>query len=504
VTGSDGETEGRRPTVGTAAGSGRRATLIVVLAAVLVGAGIADRLVVRVTPAPVRAAGALSDVRIAPSTGTESSAWYCAGGTGAQGGAPATVIVTNTSTRPVTATLTTVLALATGAQPTAPWAGAHGSALRVPAGGQVAVTAGAPGSTGNVASAVVVNGGGVAVSEEVSSPLGWSMASCASSTAPDWYFAHGATAQGSGLALSLFNPGATDATVDVSLVSPTTGFVSPAAYQGVEVPPGSLVVENVGDHAPQNPAIATEVSTLSGSIVATELDSVGTPGSGGISLTLGSPVPATTWVFAQNTDVAGGTVTFHVLNPSPQPAEVSVRLGLPQGSAAEPLTLMVAGQSVSTLVGQDQTRIPANVPYAVTFSTKGTGIVVTRQVTTPSDQPAPIPEDGDVSGVPGGGLRRWLLPAVVSPGSGAWQLAVVDLGPSPTDVRVLTPTGAAIAGQPERRVVPGTPLIIGPQPGAPFATTPIEIVSGAPVAVELDALPVAGPGVVVVPASAPS
>jgi hypothetical protein len=272
----------------------------------------------------------------------------------------------------------------------------------------------------------------------------------------------------------------------------------------VEVPPCSLVVENVGDHAPQNPSIATEVTALSGSVVATELDSVGTPGSGGISLTLGSPVPATTWVFAQNTDVNDGTVAFHVLNPSPRPAEVSVRLGLPQGSAAEPLTLMVAGQSVSTLVGEDQTRIPANVPYAVTFSSKGAGIVVTRQVTTPSDQPAPVPEDGVFPGVPGGGLRRWILPAVVPPGTGAWQLAVVDLGPRPTEVRVLTPTGAPIAGQPARRVVPGTPLIVGPQPGPPFATSPIEIVAGAPVALELDVLPVAGPGVVVAPASAPS
>ena len=65
-----------------------------------------------------------------------------------------------------------------------------------------------------MAAAVVLDGGGVAVSESVQSPLGWSMAPCAPSTATDWYFAHGATAQGGGLVLSLFNPDATDAVVE--------------------------------------------------------------------------------------------------------------------------------------------------------------------------------------------------------------------------------------------------------------------------------------------------
>jgi hypothetical protein len=46
--------------------------------------------------------------------------------------------------------------------------------------------------------------------------------------------------------------------------------------------------------------------------------------------------------------------------------------------------------------------------------------------------------------------------------------------------------------------------VVGPNPGPPFGTAPFEVVASQPVAVELDALPVAEPGVVVVPAFIPA
>jgi len=375
--------------------------------------------------------------------------------------------------------------------------------LAVPADGQVTVGASKLGSSGFVAAAVVLDGGGVAVSEVVQSPLGWGTAPCAPSTAPDWYFAHGATAVGGGLVLSLFNPAATDAVVNVSLVSSTAGFVSPAAYQGIDIPPGALVTENIGDHAPDDPAVATEVSALSGGVVATELQSTGTPGNGGVSLTLGSPATAPEWVFPQSTGIPGGTVAFHVLNPTARPAVVSVAVGLSQGAGAEPLTMHVPAQSLATLTAENVTRIPAGSPYALDFRSSGAGIVVSREVTAPSGSPAGTPEVGDVTGVPGGS-RNWLLPGIVAPGSQAWALAVVDLGRHPAAVRFTAPSGHAIAGQSVRTVEPGSPLVLGPSPGVPFANAPFEVRADQPVAVELDALPVAAPGVVVVPAFATS
>jgi hypothetical protein len=478
--------------------------MIGILVAILVLTGISDRVISRTNgPGAGAAVSALSALRLAPTAKIESSAWFCAGGSGAQGGAPATIVLTNAGHHPVHGTLTAVPAAAPGAPQPAPWAGAHTVPVTVPTDGELAVGADQLGTTSLVAAAVVLDGGGVAVSQSVQSPLGWSMAPCAPSTATNWYFAHGATAQGGGLVLSLFNPAATDAVVDVSLVSSTAGYLAPAAYQGIDIGPGSLVTENIGDHAPSDSAIATEVSTLSGAVVATELESTGTPGNGGISLTLGSPATASQWVFPQSTGIPGGTVAFHVLNPTATPAVVSVVIGLSQGAGAEPLSMHVPAQSLVTLTGESQTRIPTGVPYSLIFSSSASGIVVSRTVVGPDGSPDGVPEIGDVAGIPGAN-DRWVLPAAVAPGTGPWSLAIVDLGKKAASIRILTPSGRPIAGQPLRHVDPGSPLVIGPNPGAPFATVPFEVSADQPIAVELDVLPVAQPGVVVVPSFAPS
>jgi hypothetical protein len=410
-----------------------------------------------------------------------------------------TVLLVNTSDRPVRGTLTAVPSSGSGgALPASPWAQAHSMPVTVPPDGQTSVGPAQLGATAVVGAAVVLDGGGVAVAVEVASPLGWAMAPCASSTAQNWYFAHGATAEGSGLLLSLFNPEASNATVDVSLVSQTAGLLQPAAYQGIDVPPGSLVTENLGDHAADDPSLAAEVSTLAGSVVAAELESVGAPGSGGLSLTLGAPAPSTNWTFAQSTDLSGGSVAFHVLNPTGRSAAVSVALGL-EGAAAEPLAVRVGPESVSTLATQNLPRIPPNAAYSATFTSLGTGVVVDRQVSAPTGLPAPVPEDGHAPGV-AAGRDRWVLPGVLPPGTGAWTLAISNVGARPATVRIESAGGEPVAGQPPRSALVGSPLVIGPNPGPPFGTAPLRVVSNQPVTVELDALPAAGPGVVVVPA----
>ncbi len=474
----------------------RRILVLALLLAALVGGGVADRLVSRTGP-PASPSALTGTVTAVAPVRAESSGWYCTGGTGAQGGAPATVVLTNFGARPQRATLSTVTALSSGSAPSAAAEAAPAQRVVIPAGGQVSVTPSQVGQ-GALAAAVVVDGGGVTVSETVSSPLGWSMAPCASSTAAQWYFAHGTTTQGGGLVLCLFNPGSTDATVDVSLVTSTAGVLAPPAYQGVDVPAHTLVTENVGDHVAQDPSVATVVSSLSGTVVASELQSFGSPGNGGIALTLGAPSPQAEWSFPQNTDVTGGSVVFHLLNPSSRTATVSVAIGLPKGAAAAPLSLSVPAQSTTTLQAQDVTRIPANTPYALTFVSKGPPIVVARQVTSPSGAPASQPAQGEVPGVAGGDMR-WLVPAPTSPGSGAWAFALVDLAPKPAHVRVLDGAGRARSGQSTALVEPGTPLLVGPNPPPPFGRAPFQVISDEPVAVELDAVPVASPGVVVVP-----
>jgi hypothetical protein len=78
-------------------------------------------------------------------------------------------------------------------------------------------------------------------------------------------------------------------------------------------------------------------------------------------------------------------------------------------------------------------------------------------------------------------------------------MAIIDEGAVGATVRITSPTGRPAPGG-SARLQPGVPFIIGPTPGPPYGTQPLVVQASQPVAVELDALPVAGPGVVVVPA----
>jgi hypothetical protein len=467
----------------------RRAVLIVGVLAVLVGIGVAGIGNGTGAPPPARpgAGPSTSASQVTPS-GAESSAWFCDGATGPGGDAQATMILTNPSPRPVTGTVTTVSPDAAPVMMTVP----------VPGRTQTVVAPSGAGG-GPTASTVVLNGSGVGVTQVVSGPLGFSNSPCASTTARQWYFADASTATGDTLTLSLFNPTDTVAVVDVSFVT-ASGLVAPPAYQGIDVPGDSLVAEDVGEHVQNTAHLATTVTSLSGEVVAAELEGAATSGRSGPSVVLGATRPSSSWSFAQNTDVTDGSTVFTIFNPSSRPARVTVRIGLQQG-AAEPLVIRVPAGAVSTLETKRLTRIPANVPFAVTFvSAGGVGIVVDRQVAAPAG--APAPEVGDTPGAPGGSLR-WLLPSEYSPSTGVSELAVVDLTTRPVTLRLsmLSPSGLVpVPGFGHQDVRPGVPLVVTPSSTTPVGTVPMELTSTGPVAVELDAVPVGSAGVVVSPA----
>jgi hypothetical protein len=469
---------------------GRRLRLLFVVVAVVVGAAVVDGSVGRSgsSNSPAMPAGSATWAMVSASD-AESSAWFCVGGSGAGGGALGTLVLTNATARAVSGTVVA-----------APAGGATRSVrVSVPADGQIGMVPAqvAPGSW--VAATVLFDGGGVGVSQVVVGPLGWSSAPCASSTASNWYFAHGSTASGASLSLSLYNPSTTDAVVNITLDSSSAGVVQPPAYQGIAVPGGSLVVENVGDHLTNDPDVAAEISTSSGMVVAAELQS--TPqagGGGGSSLLLGVRSPVSEWDFPQNVDPPGGSMVFHVFNPSGHEASVSVNVELAQGEA-EPLSLRVPPHSGSELVAERETRIPTSGPYALEFSAAaGTGIVVDREVSAPAGSAAP--QVGQEHGVPGGASRA-LLPAVIPPGTGAASLVISDVSSRPVKVTVLSIAHRVpLAGLDHRLVQPGRSLIATPQPGSPIGVAPLFVVASGPVAVELDAAPTGAPGAVVVPA----
>jgi hypothetical protein len=286
--------------------------------------------------------------------------------------------------------------------------------------------------------------------------------------------------------------------VNVSFVSSTSGLLAPPAYQGIDVPGQSLVVENIGDHVRNQSDVATVVAALSGAVVAAETQSTGSPGNGGPSLILGAVKPAPMWTFAQNAEVTGASTLFHVFNPSRRAVHVVVRFGLQQGQA-EPLKIRVPPLSVASIDPAGITRIPAAAPFSVTFVSTGAGIVVGRSVTSPGG--APAPQVGNVMGLPGG-AERWLVPAPNVPAAGVSTVTVVNLGRAPTSVTLSAISASGLVPVPgltHRRVRPGVPLIVTPSTGSAVGLMALELTSGAPVAVEVDASPAGNPGVVVIP-----
>lgn len=448
---------------------------LVVVAGVAVGDAVGSATVS--TPQPIPASAMVAG------SGASSSAWYCAGVAAAPGGTQASVLITNPASRHVGGTIDTVPVGSTTVAPQN-FAVSPGQEIDDP------VAAGA--------STVLVDGGGVGVEEELSGSLGSTVAPCASATSAHWYFAEGSTASGDVLHVALFNPLPSPAVVDVSFVSASAGVEEPPAYQGIPVAPGTVVTEDVTDHVPGDPALATEVDVLSGAVAAAEVSEMAGPGSGGLSLVDGESAPGSVWAFAQNADLPGGGNSFGILNPSSSSATVTVSIALAQGEA-KPLTLRVPPQALVPLVTQDQTRIPIGSPFALTFSAShGSRIVVTRLA---SSSGTVTPAAGVSQGEPGG-IRRWLVPPV-APGETPSGLAVVDLAGRPVTMTIdglVDGRSSPITGERDVVVSPGSLHLVSFTTATPVGWAPMEVVADGPVAVELDPAPAGPPGTDTIPA----
>jgi len=460
---------------------GRNAAIVTV-AAVLVGVGVVSA--AAPVPSPTPAAQPGDGVQVAPSAATSSSL-FCATGAGLDAGAGATgtVVLTNTSRR--TAHGVVVTAQGTGAAPTR-------RLLTVPPLGTTDVVPAQGLPAGATASTFTFAGGGVTGTMVVAGPVGWSTAPCASSVSSEWDFVGGSTAGGL-LDLSLYNPTAAQALVDVSFLTPDGNVLVPQAYQGITLMPGQLVVAGLGSYVQNEPVVATLVQTASGAVVATELDRMVVPSGSGLALVSGSPALATTWRFAQTTAVRGGTVTLSVANPSASPVAALVTVGL-SSATVTPKQLTVAGHSVVAFAASAVPGWPLGSPYAVTI-TAATPIVVGRSVVAPSAGASPQ------AGLTGGTTTTaasWLVVAPGAPGSplvaGATMhsLAVANPGSSTVEVTVAPLAGGRAVAM--AKVAAGSLVVFGADVVA--GLRPLVVTATGPVSVEVDDGPTGAPGVV--------
>jgi hypothetical protein len=468
--------------------AGRRLAIVAVVVAVVVGAALIDQ---AVGPPPSPAAPSALSASTIPGTAAVASSWYCAGGTAGSGGqANTTIYVTNTGAATVPGTVSTTVNTGKASVAT------H-QTVSVPARSTIAVNPGIFAPAGYGASTLTFAGGGIGVSQVAAGPDGWTTAPCASATSAHWYFASGATTPGNQLVLTLYNPTSTEAVANVSFDT-DAGVLTPQLYQGLSVPAGQTVIENVGDYVQGRPRIATVVSAQSGQIVANQLQLVTTTGKTGLALTLGAPRVAPHWYFSQTTNptATGSSVSFLLSNPGPTAEKAVIAVGLTQGGVA-PVTLAVPSKSVVRFIATTTNRIPHQVPYSVAVtSTGGSGLVVAREVVAPDG--APQPGFGSMLGT-AQAMNHWLVPA---PGAGSapgapdaavGSLAVSNPGSVSATVTV-APLGGTAAQSKVLQFKPHSLLVLAQAPVGGLAT--LDVRSSVPVAVEADSVPTGAAGVV--------
>jgi hypothetical protein len=235
--------------------------------------------------------------------------------------------------------------------------------------------------TSSFASAVIELDGGEAVAESlVTGPVGDSVSSCASSASSSWYFAEGVTTRDAADVLLALNPFPDDAVVDVTF-STEEGIVTPQALTGLLVKGQALTSINVGEFVQRRESVSVSFVARTGRLVVGRMQTFdGSVGRRGISIGLGAAAPGPVWYFPEGLVAEGLNERFQVYNPGATEAQVDLSLALETGEA-EPLRLTIPRQSRLTVVAADESRIPKNVPHAVTVrSVDGPEVVVERTV----------------------------------------------------------------------------------------------------------------------------
>jgi hypothetical protein len=425
----------------------------------------------------------------------ESSAWYCAAQSTASGVAAGTILLTNTTTRAATGSITLVTDAGTSVV----------TAVAIPARDQVIPTLPTPTSGSWMSEIVTIFGGGVAVTELVHGPTGWFATPCLSRTSGDWYFPVGSTSAANELDIALLNPTSMPVVVDLSFVTPS-GTAHPIGYQGIVLRPDQLEVENVASVVQNQATIATVVSARTGRMVAAAVQAI-VGSQAGLSVLPGLPQVESDWFIPQAQELSGGTSDISVFNPGQTAEDVTVQIRVASGPLA-PFTNRVPPGTAWVLTTSAQTRIPIDDVYSAAISASGgPGVVVGRAVSAPSS--ASAPQVGLTNAI--GGLSTasptglWVVPppgtqaAPVVSGALPYQLALLNTSDSAAGYAVF-----AVSPSGTRTIASGTfeggaTAIVSRAALANAGFDQIIVRSAAPLAAVEDIAPTGNYGVVAMP-----
>ena len=461
----------------------RRLPALAVLLGLLVTGGIVDR---RIEPGSAQGATDVSaQVPIAAPASARSSAWYCPGApvTGPLG--EASVVVANAGDRRLTGTVT--IFPDKGESRRAP--------ITVPPASRAGVRF-ADVVTAAYGSALVELDGGEAVAEIATvGPLGDSVAPCTSSASSSWYFAEGVTTRDASEVLLALNPFPDDAVVDV-VFSTEEGIVSPQALTGLLVRGQALTSINVGEFVQRREAVSVSLVARTGRLVVGRLQVFdGSSGRRGVSVGLGAASPGPVWYFPEGLVAEDQNERFLVYNPGRTEAQVELAWALESGEA-EPLRLTIPRESRLAVIAAEESRIPKDVPHAVSVrSLSGPEVVVERTI----DGASPSPRTG-VAITLGARLpaTRWATAAGAADDNTDLWVVVQNPGERTASVtlKVLGDgTAVQVGNVADVAVQPGQRRAFHVNSALRRTAAPILLTSTEPVVVERDLYRVKAPGI---------
>lgn len=169
------------------------------------------------------------------------------------------------------------------------------------------------------ATAAQISGGGV-VADEIE---GNASVPCDSHGVTRWYAAGLDTLVGSDAYVSLYNPTATEAVANISVLL-ANGFYAPENIQGISVPAHVQEVVDLGRSVVNNPNVGVDVKVVRGSLaVVGEQDSTGV-----LSFDAGVISPSTETWFPAVTTANASTAQIRVINPNDVRVSVSASVSL--------------------------------------------------------------------------------------------------------------------------------------------------------------------------------
>jgi len=339
----------------------------------------------------LRAPNAVTAATTDFSASAESTALYCTGlGAGATSGR---VVFTNLTDSARVLDVTVVSN--TGAHAT------RNVALAAHASTSVSPLGWAPGTLFGVSA--VVSGGGVVGAQVAANNT--AVAPCSAGGVTDWYAAGFDTLVGSSAVVSLFNPSATPAVVNVTTVT-ANGFTAPAPFQGLAVGPHAEVAVNLATQIVDTANVGVHVNVLRGALTIVGVQTSAST----TSFNVGQGSLSTSAVFPLVTTAAHTRAQVRIANPNDVATSVTVAVALGTYQIApESVEIPAYASGVVTITPNSAIPAAGFASLTLTSSEPVTSALAVGAVGLALSAPAPLSRTWLIEDFSGRGFSRAAL-----------------------------------------------------------------------------------------------